>query len=76
MFLPSVLIPSFDLGIREIEFCRQFLSILNTQILLLLKTSLQSLELVICKGCSGLPLLPGVHLATSRSIFRRATIFI
>ena len=60
------------MSVGEVELGRQLLSILNAEILLLLEASLQSLELVIGEGRSGLPLFPGVHLAAAgRRVFRR-----
>ena len=71
MKLPSVLIPSLDLGVGEVELGRELLSVLDAQVLLLLEAPLQGLELVVGESCPGLALLPGVHLATAGSIFRR-----
>ena len=58
--LPPVLVPCFDLCISEIEFGGQLLPVLNTEILLLLETPFQRLELIIRECRPGFPLFSGV----------------
>ena len=57
-FCPPVLIPGLDLCVGQIQFCGQFLSVLNRKILLLFKTPLQGLELIVAEGGASLPLFP------------------
>ena len=69
--LPSVLIPSLDLGVGEVQLGRELLPVLDAQVLLLLEASLQGLELVVGESGPGLALLPRVHLAAAGSVLRR-----
>lgn len=45
--LPSVLVPSLDLGVGEVEPGRQLHAVLNAEVLLLLKTLLERFQLVV-----------------------------
>ena len=45
--LPSVLVPSFHLGVSQVQFGGKFHPVLNAQVLLPLEAALQGLELVI-----------------------------
>jgi len=47
------LVPSFDLGVGQSQFCGQLESILNAEVFLPLEALLQCLKLVICKGRAG-----------------------
>ena len=55
---PPVLIPSLDLGVRQIQFGGKLLSVLNREILLLFKTPLKGLELIVAECCASLSLFP------------------
>jgi len=44
---PSILVPSLDLGVGQIELSRQFHAVLNAQVLLSLKTLFECLQLVV-----------------------------
>jgi hypothetical protein len=70
MNLPSVLVPGLDLGVGKIEFGSKFLTILHAQVLLFLKASLQSLELIVSEGCPGFALFAGIHLSTGGRVLR------
>lgn len=54
--LPSVLVPSFDLGVGQIELGRQFHAILDAQVLLPLETLFERLQLVVRERRPGFPL--------------------
>ena len=56
--LPSVLVPSLDLGVRQVQFGRELHPVLDGEILLPLEAGLQGLQLVVREGCPRLPLLP------------------
>ena len=58
--LPSVLVPSLDLSVSQVQFGRELHPVLDGEILLPLEAGLQGLQLVVREGCPRLPLLLGV----------------
>ena len=58
--LPSVLVPSLDLGVRQVQFGRELHPVLDGEIFLPLEAGLQGLQLVVREGRPRLPLLLGV----------------
>ena len=54
---PSVLVPSLDLSVGQVQLGRQLHAVLHTQVLLPLEALLQRLQLVVGEGRACLPLL-------------------
>lgn len=75
-FGASVLVPRFDLCVRQVELGRQLLPVLDAQVLLFLEAPLQRLQLVICKGRACLSLLPGIAVNRAGATAAVATRFV
>lgn len=69
--LPSVLVPSFHLGVCQVEFSCEFHAVLYAEVFLPFETLLQCLQLVVCERGSRFPLLLKLQVAHPRSAARR-----
>ena len=66
---PSVLVPGFHLGVREVQLGGQFHAVLHTEVLLAFEALLESVELVVGEGSPRLTHL--FRLAAAVALLRR-----